>query len=446
MNSNKSAGLLSRLVILIAIGVLASCNPYYHTIRQDDPGMAARQIIETLDKGYPFSGHKGIVWEEDLQPLKSLLEQDFNDSVYRQIKALFYRIPDSRLLVNSPLDEKIMQKDISGYLGFDLTRDSDGSCKIIRVDTSSSAWEKGLRPGNTILGWNGDPVIRVIENSQIYWGIHPASEAFRIILQNHFMTRGPAGQSVELFIENHTGNAKGIRLYYRPEEISLVPDYIGIPEFEPKQDDFRMVGQTGILTISSFSDKFYNRLINKLLPQIENTNGLIIDLRENTGGLDEIAAGLAQWFVSQEYLYEETLLWDPVESVWTDMGHIHIEPVPDFVYDKPIIVLIGPKCNGAGEGFARVVSQEPNITTLGIWNTAGSFSFPGGRITLPGKFKINYPIGMSLDGDGVILIESPGDYGGGIYPDIRLANNAATLAAICSGYDVLLEEALSRLK
>ena len=447
MNSNRSAGLLNRLVLLSGLLLLfASCNPYYQVIRTRDAESGAAQVADILNTSYPFSGHKGIHWPDDLAGLDSLLAMDFSSEVYRDIKKLFYRIPDSRLTIKSALDTKLMQQDLSGYLGFDLCRDIDGSCKVIRVDSASQAWEKGLRVGNTILGWNGRSVIRELEEKEIIWGIHPASEAFRLVLTDHFMTRGPAGQSVEVFFENQTKNTRGIRLDFVPAEITLTPAYIGIPKYDQTYPEFRIENNTGILTIPEFSNQFYNRFVADYMPQILESKALIIDLRENQGGLDEVAAGTARWFATQPRLYEESLVWNPADSSWVEMGHLEVEPIAEFQYDKPVLVLVGPKCNGAGEGFGRVISQEQHVNTLGIWNTAGSFSFPGGKIILPRKFTIHYPIGMSLDEDGTILLESPGDYGGGIYPDIRINNDYQTLAAICGGYDLLLESALARLR
>lgn len=402
--------------------------------------------MQKLEQTYPFTGHKGISWEAYEVLLEEALSQPFTDSVYRAIKSVFYQIPDSRLQLVHSRDQRLMEQELSGYLGFDLARTPDGSVRVTFVDSLSGAWDKGLRPGDILLGWNGIAITRQIEDSHPVWGIHPASEAFRRVLQDHFMTRGPLGTSVEVFYENASRNNRGIRLAFEPAPIRLVPDYTGIPGYHPEQEGFTTRGETGVLTLSEFSSRTYNRFVREWYPQIRLTRNLIIDLRENQGGLDEVAAGIASWLVTQEYLYEEALVRDAETGDWLEAGHLHVEPLEGSGYPGQIMVIIGPKCNGAGEGLARILEQESNVSTLGIWNTAGSFSFPGGRIRVPGRFALHYPVGMAVDENGMILLESPGDYGGGIYPDIRISPEWYVLSMLSYGSDVLMEEAISRLR
>ena len=440
----KTGGFLTLTLILILV-LISGCNPYQRTLHHSGNNDISIQIIKEFEANYPFTGHKAIDWvsfETDLH--KQLNYASYNDSAYLNIRELFFKLPDARINIISGKDQKLMKETTGGYCGFEVSRDESDQCIIIKVDSMSDAWSRGLRPGNKILGWNGTPVQEVLQNKCLIWGYHPADKEFRHILQDYYLTRGPVGSSVELFYETETGNNRGLRLDFVPKEIIFRPQHIGIPTGIPDKN-FKIINErTGIWTISAFSPSSLYEFKNEILPKLSQCQNLIIDLRENQGGNDAIAADLAGYFISEESLYDETLVRLADTNTWNKLGHIHAEP-KELIYEKSIIILIGPLCSGAGEGFARVIADEENIQTLGLWSTYGSFSYPGGEIKIPGYFSIHYPIGMSLDENEVILIESPGDYGGGIYPDIRIPVSSDLLIALSAGYDLLLDEAIMHL-
>lgn len=442
MNSGRSASWSNSLLSLALLLSLISCNPYHKTIREASGEEQAKALISLLQTSYPFSGHKGIDWKEYDTELTPLLSNKFSDSIYHEVRSFFYRIPDARMNIRRKNDPILMNQYLSGYAGFDLLRFPDGSCRVISVDSSGQAFLKGLRPGDQILGWNGSNIHQVIQESVTPWGMHPASLVTRELLQDYFMTRGPVNQSVELFYENATGNTKGIRVEFTEKATSPVPDYLGIPGFSEDYPEFLITEDIGIWTLTDFSHKTLNLFTSTIRPALENIKGLVIDLRNNRGGHDDVAARIAGYFVQEESVYEETVIWDPKTDGWLNIGSIHIHPQDTIQFSKSVYMVIGPLCNGAGEGFARVMSNEANISTIGLWNTAGSFSYPGGKVKIPNKFTLYYPVGMSVDENGSILLESPGDYGGGIYPDIRIPFSYEVMQALGNGQDVLLYEAL----
>lgn len=234
--------------------------------------------------------------------------------------------------------------------------------------------------------------IRIKNNDKdILWGIHPANLEFRKILQDHFLMRDPVGSSCELFYETSTGNSKGIKISFNEMEIDFIPEVLKIPALKTNTNTFLKIGSYGVWTITEFTPQTRMEFLGITLPELNNLKGLIIDLRQNRGGHDAIAAELAAYFIKEETLYEETRIKDINTGAWQDLGHIIAYPQKNSTFHFPIIILISPLCNGTGEGFVNILQKEENIQTLG----------------------------MSLDENGYILLESPGDYGGGIFPDIR---------------------------
>jgi len=446
MNLNRLVNWLNKsLFICILLGI-SGCNPYRQTIRINQDTKGVQYLLDELEKNYPFTGHKGIDWHKFEPILTENLSGDFSEDKYLSIRSLFYQIPDARLNIRCSRDTRLMRKELGGYAGFELSRLPDKSCRVISIDSSSVAFNKGLRIGDNLLGWNGSAVSKQIKKKSVHWGIHPSNRNIMNIMQDHFMTRGTVNNTVELFYESSSGNTRGIRIPFESSKIDLTPDILEIPGAKQSSLTFTISDHYGILTINEFNYKAQNDFFSMALPKLDSLKGLLIDLRQNQGGQDVIAAELAGYFISTKRLYEETLIRNMTSDSWHDLGHIYATPSEDLTFHYPVILLIGPLCNGAGEGFARILQQEDHIMTLGMWGTAGSFSYPGGRIKIPGKFELLFPVGMSLDENRSILIESPGDYGGGIYPDIQIPVNGKNLIIISAGTDVLLSEALAHLK
>jgi len=446
MSLSRLADWSNKILIICVLFCISGCNPYWKTIRINQDTTGIQCLLDELERNYPFSGHKGIDWNEFEHSLIENLSGEFTEEKYLAIRNLIYQIPDARLNIRSSDDARLIKQELGAYSGFDLSRIPDGSCRVINIDSSSVAFAKGLRLGDKLIGWDGGPIHQQIKDKAVRWGTHPSNLALMEIMQDHFITRGAENSTIELFYETSTGNNRGIRIQFEPSKLDLSPNILEIPGLNSTTSTFTKYDNYGIWTILEFSHRVYTDFINKIQPELGNLQGLVIDLRQNSGGHDNIAAELAGYFITKTRLYEETLIRNISSDSWNDLGRIHAHPPETQAFQNPVILLIGPLCNGSGEGFARILQQEDNIHTLGMWGTAGSFSYPGGKIKIPGKFELFYPIGMSLDENGSIIIESPGDYGGGIYPDIRISNHVENLIRLASGEDVLLLEALGHLR
>lgn len=154
----KTGGFLTLTLILILV-LISGCNPYQRTLHHSGNNDISIQIIKEFEANYPFTGHKAIDWvsfETDLH--KQLNYASYNDSAYLNIRELFFKLPDARINIISGKDQKLMKETTGGYCGFEVSRDESDQCIIIKVDSMSDAWSRGLRPGNKILGWNGTPV------------------------------------------------------------------------------------------------------------------------------------------------------------------------------------------------------------------------------------------------------------------------------------------------
>lgn len=101
--------------------------------------------------------------------------------------------------------------------GFEAIRDHDSKVIVLRVDSLSDAYRKGIRPGMEIIGWNTLPVERHLKNIKVRKTIKSfpgvTSDELRIML----LTRGRPGETAEVFLVTSTGNHWGIRIVMSDE-------------------------------------------------------------------------------------------------------------------------------------------------------------------------------------------------------------------------------------
>ncbi len=167
-------------------------------------------------------------------------------------------------------------------------------------------------------------------------------------------------------------------------------------------------------------------------------NGLIIDVRVNTGGADPYCLAIASRLTHAKYLAYSKVTRDSLS------GPLHFTaPQPAWVdvstrpgYHGKVVLLIGPDTLSGGETFAMaLMGRKPHVTFVGE-NTQGVFSDVFGH-KLPNGWTFGLPnelyltrAGKSFDGQGV-----PPDIRVPVYPKADLE----------SGRDGALEKALEAL-
>jgi carboxyl-terminal processing protease len=186
-------------------------------------------------------------------------------------------------------------------------------------------------------------------------------------------------------------------------------------------------------------------------------SALVIDIRGNAGGLDQMVADMMASFYTkrsfyeyQSYLVPETgrfQIWktDDQTGDYLDRNQgIWIEP-GKRPYTGPIAVLIDNGCISSCEGVAMGLSRLPNATLVGFYGTNGSFGMVGDGVLMPGGQQIGWPFGQSLDRRKRIQIDSR-DLVGGVAPDVRVPITVRTMGRTLQGHDVLLRTALRELE
>ena len=177
---------------------------------------------------------------------------------------------------------------------------------------------------------------------------------------------------------------------------------------------------------------------------------MILDLRNNVGGLDEMSAALLGSFYEVPAFYEYQNDYDyqagtrRIIRAMPESEALMITPA-DTIFTGRVIALINQKCVSSGEGLAQGIRNLQNGDTLGFYGTNGSYGLTGSEAVMPGGLTVAWPAGQSLDHDRNIQIDSRNG-AGGIEPTIRIPMTRENALMVARGEDVELREAIRILK
>lgn len=161
--------------------------------------------------------------------------------------------------------------------------------------------------------------------------------------------------------------------------------------------------------------------------------GLVLDLRWNTGGADSAALGYASLFADDAWS-AGTKVTQIAPGRFTDPVQIEPQPLGPAQFDVPVIVLTSELTISAAEVLALALRELPDVTLMGT-ETAGAFSDMMFR-RLPNGWAFSLSHQVYRDPDGVSYEAT------GLPPDIR---RDLDLAGFRAGRDTLLAEAAAAL-
>ena len=120
-------------------------------------------------------------------------------------------------------------------------------------------------------------------------------------------------------------------------------------------------GNTGYIKLSEINiSRTSLPLLYETMRKVENTDKLIIDLRDNRGGGSEIGAVLESYF-----LPERTPLLEFKSRAGTLTTESTVDWLKEKKYDKPVYIIINKNTGSAAEAFAFVMQKNKRATIVG---------------------------------------------------------------------------------
>ena len=191
----------------------------------------------------------------------------------------------------------------------------------------------------------------------------------------------------------------------------------------------------GYIAIDRLTDADLPQGFDEVLENMERTRGLILDLRSNGGGSEPLGLEIAGSFLDGEHVYAKSQYRNgPRHADLTPPKDRKCRPKNPWHFVAPLIVLQGQRTMSSAEGLVLMLSQCPQVTTLGD-RTAGSSGNPG-VLNAGAGITVRLPRWIDLDAQG-----RPFD-AVGISPQIVVNTKEADFAGEA---DPVLAAALERL-
>jgi len=193
-------------------------------------------------------------------------------------------------------------------------------------------------------------------------------------------------------------------------------------------------GKVGYVYYGSFSDGFSDQNMNAVFSSFASCDGIIIDIRNNGGGMLSYAEQLASYFFKKKtltgYLSHKT---GTGHADFSKPTPIYITPNEKVNWNKQVIILTNRMSYSATNDFANKMRYAPLSTIIGD-QTGGGGGLPFSS-ELPNGWMIRFSSSPMYDAD-MQNIEW------GIKPDIQ---QNMDMVALSKGYDTIIERAIGEI-
>jgi len=337
-----------------------------------------------------------------LDQVMARISQDYIDSVstddmYRRAASGFVKeIDDPYSTLLTPDRYRRLRESTSGrYAGVGIELDMRGGfVTVIAPLAGTPADSAGIKPGDRIAAVDGKPIIGMT--------MEDVQQALR----------GPTGTKVRLTIERGGGGGGGGTdkptftltrriIVYHPVQRAEVLNSIGFVE---------------LATFSERAASELRRTIDSL--RARGARSLILDLRENPGGLLEQGISVADLFLDQGQTIASTRGRTP------DADHEFEDDTPQLWPAMPIVALVDSGTASAAEIVAGALQDNKRAVlvgsrTYGKGSAQSIFPVAGGRALKLTTARWFTPDGKTIQRDSTT---------GGIAPDIVVNREEAAKA------------------
>ncbi|WP_114966605.1 S41 family peptidase [Alkalilacustris brevis] len=229
-------------------------------------------------------------------------------------------------------DMRVQTRGEFGGLGIEVTME-DGFVKVVSPIDDTPAAAAGIEAGDFITHIDGESVMGLTLDQAVD------------------MMRGPVGSEIVITVVRE-GQPE-------PFEISIIRDTITLTAVRT-----RMEGDSVVLRVTTFNDQTWPNLRDGLMESVESAGGLdsvsgvVLDLRNNPGGLLNQAIRLADAFLDQGEIVSTRGRRDEDSERFNATAG-------DLIEGKPIVVLINGGSASASEIVAGALQDHRRAIVVG---------------------------------------------------------------------------------
>jgi len=345
----------------------------------------------------------GPVLAQDTETKKTIYEQlDLFGDIFERIRSEYVEEVSSKDLIEAAIDGmltsldphssylsaddaakmKVQTRGEFGGLGIEVTQ-QEGFVKVVSPIDGTPADAAGMEAGDFITHVDGQSLLGLTLDEAVG------------------MMRGPVGSEIIITVVREGED--------EPFDVSIIRDTIKLTAVRARTE-----GDTVVLRITTFNDQTYPNLADGLEKQIkeaggmENINGIVLDLRNNPGGLLNQAIRVSDAFLEKGEIVS-------TRGRYSRDSERYNAKAGDLANGKPIVVLINGGSASASEIVAGALQDHRRAIVVGT----RSFGKGSVQTVMPlrgeGAMRLTTsryytPSGRSIQALGVspnIIVEQP---------------------------------------
>lgn len=406
-STNKSSGIFSFLIQFAAVAVIFFAIGFVFGQKKIEVQRAGTVPTISVQNQNP-SNQKvdfSLMWQVlDIIPQKYIDKSaiDTQKLLYGAISGMVRSLGDPYTAFLDPKQNEAIKSELSGVyegVGIQIGFNKDKRLVIIAPLSGTPAQGAGFRPKDLILKIDGRDTFDLT-----------LPEAVDLI-------RGPAGTKVKLVLQ-HEGEDKPYE-----KEIARAKITVKSVELAFEQKDSQKIAIVKVSRFGDTTDSEWDDAVRRI--KSENASAVVVDMRNNPGGLLSSSVHLASEFTGGVIVKQQDSI-GRVESLSSDHA--------GNLLKIPIVVLVNDGSASAAEIFSGAIQDH------GRGKIVGGKTFGKGTVQEPvellGGSGLHVTVAKWLTPDGHSI------HGVGITPDIEIA----TSSEADSKTDPVLAKALEILK
>ncbi len=345
----------------------------------------------------------GPVLAQDTETKKTIYEQlDLFGDIFERIRSEYVEEVSSKDLIEAAIDGmltsldphssylsaddaakmKVQTRGEFGGLGIEVTQ-QEGFVKVVSPIDGTPADAAGMEAGDFITHVDGQSLLGLTLDEAVG------------------MMRGPVGSEIIITVVREGED--------EPFDVSIIRDTIKLTAVRARTE-----GDTVVLRVTTFNDQTYPNLVDGLEKQVEeaggmeNINGIVLDLRNNPGGLLNQAIRVTDAFLEKGEIVS-------TRGRYSRDSERYNAKAGDLANGKPIVVLINGGSASASEIVAGALQDHRRAIVVGT----RSFGKGSVQTVMPlrgeGAMRLTTsryytPSGRSIQALGVspnIIVEQP---------------------------------------
>ena len=429
----RVTGAITGLVTCVFGFYYLGMSPLYFNHSRESYTESFHSLVQDMDKHYILKEWKEVDFaalEEKYMPLVREAEQAQDKGKFTEaVMAFCCELHDGHVPVVT--DDEGMIRFASYTMSYKpheygLAMVQLDSGDVIAVCTTDDVNKLGIGDGTVITKWGGKDVLQSLAEDVPDLGMPVKENADRVAAmvlsgvggdtaEVSFIDKDGSEQTVTLtdLGEPHT-QLEAFRAYRHLETLGTEEEFQSLDEenFTTKMLD----DKCGYLRITTegTDDGLYDMIVGYMTGdhararemfrqklrdlRAQGMKYLVIDLRNNQGGADEITNALCDLFATEDQYGLDVGTRKNGKYICNADHNIHADG--EFAELK-VVALTNFGCLSAGDSASFYLSRLPNVTLAGLTDPYGCNQETGGISVLSGgELYVGYPVGLVLDGNG----------------------------------------------